>query len=103
VGGAEGVEGKAEGGGCLGREGSVGEGGGREAGWGDEGGCGHWGGGARNSVDSDRGEGLGYGGGDPEELGVLARRIWEGEHWRHREGPERSSQKARTYGTSDHL
>jgi hypothetical protein len=38
--------------------------------------------GARNSVDSDKGEGLGYEGGDPEELGV--RRIWEGEHWRHR-------------------
>jgi hypothetical protein len=34
-------------------------------------------------VDSDRGEGLGYGGRDPEELGVQARRIWEGEHWRH--------------------
>jgi hypothetical protein len=42
------------------------------------------GGGARNSVDSDKGEELGYGGGDPEELGV--RSIWEGEHWRHREG-----------------
>jgi hypothetical protein len=79
----------------------VGGGGGGEAGCDDEGGCGWWGGGVRNSVDSDKGEGLGYGGGDPEELGV--RRIWEGEHWRHREGRERSSQKACVYGTSDHL
>jgi hypothetical protein len=31
------------------------------------------------------------------------RRIWEGEHWRQREGGEHSSQKACTYGTSDHL
>jgi hypothetical protein len=59
------------------------------------------GGGERNLVDSDKGEGLGYGGGYPEELGV--RRIWEGEPWRHREGQECSSQKACTYGTSDHL
>jgi hypothetical protein len=58
-------------------------------------------GGVRNSIDLDKGEGLGYGGGDPEELGV--RSIWEGEHWRHREGQEHSSQKACTYGTSDHL
>jgi hypothetical protein len=44
--------------------------GGWEAGCDDEGGCGWWGGGVRNSVDSDKGEGLGYGGGDPEGLGV---------------------------------
>jgi hypothetical protein len=40
-----------------------------EAGCDDEGGCGQWRG-VRNSVESDKGEGLGYGGGDPEELGV---------------------------------
>jgi hypothetical protein len=70
VGGAEGVGGKAKGDGYLGEEGSLCWGRGWEAGCDDEGGCGWWGGGVRNSVDSDKGEGLGYGGGDPEGLGV---------------------------------
>jgi hypothetical protein len=41
-----------------------------EAGCDDEGGCGQWGEGVRNSVDPEKGEGLKYGGGDPEGLGV---------------------------------